>query len=225
MDSKLNCSIIQDILPNYIEGLTSDITNKAIQDHLASCADCRKALENMTSEMEETNGMKVVPPKQINFLKKIKLRQWKVAGMSVLVSVIVLLCVFYFIGTRDFPVSGRDITIGDVYQMKDGSIHYSISANVNGYVSNTSSQSDGESEIIRIYEHRRLNSSDGKNIILIPEKWSPLSNSNSAQEKTAIYYEGNGQSDRILIWKKGMELPKANAEQEAHYQTTRTKNR
>ncbi|GFZ83092.1 hypothetical protein GCM10008018_31290 [Paenibacillus marchantiophytorum] len=224
MEQRLNCNFVQDILPNYIEGLTSDITNKAIQEHLATCVDCRKALDSMTREMQETKGMKVVQQKQINFLKKIKRKQWKIAGINVFISVIVLFGALYFVSNRDFPVSSTNVTISQVYQMNDGSIHYSVSANVKGYISYISRifpSGDGESEIIRIYEHRRLFSNQSKGIVLLPEKWSSLPDSNANKEKTVIYYEGTDKNDKIIVWMKGMDIPKATAEQEANYKNFR----
>jgi hypothetical protein len=212
---------VQDILPNYIEGLTSDITNKAIQQHLAVCSDCRKALDNMTRETKETKGVPVVPQKQINFLKKIKRRQWKVAGISVMMSVMVLLGAYYVFGSRNFPVPSSDVTIRDVYQMNDGSIHYSISANVKDYISRVSSRSNGISEIVRIYENRRLVSNQSGDIVSTTEKWSSLHDSNTNKEKTGVYYVGKNKNDTIVIWEKGMNIPKATAEQETKYKNSR----
>ena len=36
-----NCKIVQDLLPNYIEKLTSDETNIFIEKHLKECEDCK----------------------------------------------------------------------------------------------------------------------------------------------------------------------------------------
>ena len=41
MSDKLRCEIVQDLLPSYVDGLTSDETNEAIKDHLADCVSCR----------------------------------------------------------------------------------------------------------------------------------------------------------------------------------------
>lgn len=34
MSDKLRCEIVQDLLPSYVDGLTSDETNEAVKDHL-----------------------------------------------------------------------------------------------------------------------------------------------------------------------------------------------
>jgi Putative zinc-finger len=216
MDHKLDCKIVQDLLPNYIDGLTSDLTHTALDEHLSSCPDCRKVLDTMTKETKE---MKVVPLKQINFLKKIKRKQWTNAIYSVLFSVMLFIGAFFLFGTRDFPVSSSNVEISDVYQMSDRSIHYSISANVQNYVSTTSTYNDGNVEVTRIYEHRRLYSDGNKQLVSLPERWVPLIHTNSSKETTSIYYEGEDKNDRIVIWEKGMDIPKANAEQEAKYKS------
>ena len=40
MSDKLRCEIVQDLLPSYVDGLTSDETNEAVKDHLADCEMC-----------------------------------------------------------------------------------------------------------------------------------------------------------------------------------------
>lgn len=40
MTKKLECEIIQDLLPSYIEGLTHEVTTKAVDEHLQDCLVC-----------------------------------------------------------------------------------------------------------------------------------------------------------------------------------------
>ena len=47
MKEKTNCKIVQDLLPNYIENLTNEETNRFIEEHLKECPECQKVLENM----------------------------------------------------------------------------------------------------------------------------------------------------------------------------------
>ncbi|WP_338552751.1 zf-HC2 domain-containing protein [Paenibacillus sp. KS-LC4] len=214
MGQQLNCHIVQDLLPNYIEGLTSEGTNEAIQAHLASCNACRQVLDSM---LTQTEGFQAAPQKQINFLKKIKRRQWIVAAISVCIAVSVLLTAYYLFSTRKFPVASRDITISDVYQMQDGSIHFRITANVQGYLGGVGSLSDTNREVHKIYERRRFFSEQSKQPELLPDYWSTLDSPDPTQEKTIIYYQGKDKNDRLIIWEKGMDIPKATAEQEADY--------
>lgn len=48
---KMKCEVIQDLLPSYIDGLTSEESNKLIEEHLAGCAVCREHLHAMNEEV------------------------------------------------------------------------------------------------------------------------------------------------------------------------------
>ena len=50
-----NCRIVQDLLPNYIEKLTSEETNTFIEEHLTECEDCKKIYETMKKDYKIEN--------------------------------------------------------------------------------------------------------------------------------------------------------------------------
>lgn len=50
--SDINCSVVKDLLPLYIEELTSKDTNKYIHNHLKVCDECRTYLKEIK---EDTN--------------------------------------------------------------------------------------------------------------------------------------------------------------------------
>ena len=52
MKEKNDCKIIQDLLPNYVEELTNEETNKFIQKHLEECNECKRILENMQKDLK-----------------------------------------------------------------------------------------------------------------------------------------------------------------------------
>lgn len=47
----MKCEIIRDLFPSYIDGLTSEQSNEAIEEHLEKCKECRDYLEAMKKEM------------------------------------------------------------------------------------------------------------------------------------------------------------------------------
>ena len=84
--SKIPCEIIRDLLPSYIDGLTSDVTNKEIEEHMKDCSACEEALQQMRApEIELLEPER----KEIDFLKKTKRKQRKMAIIGV---VILLVC-------------------------------------------------------------------------------------------------------------------------------------
>lgn len=66
----MKCEIIQDLLPSYIEGLTSKESNTEIENHIKDCSHCRTTLEEMKTEIITTNiemnKNKIMPFKKLN---------------------------------------------------------------------------------------------------------------------------------------------------------------
>ncbi|MBS1315556.1 MAG: zf-HC2 domain-containing protein, partial [Anaerotignum sp.] len=48
----MKCEIIRDLLPSYVDGLTSEESNREITAHLAECATCKEILEQMQEEVQ-----------------------------------------------------------------------------------------------------------------------------------------------------------------------------
>lgn len=73
--NKINCNIIGDLLPLYVDGAVSEDTKKLVEEHLAECADCKKAAEEMGKELvlpvHET-----VRAAETSFLQKMK-KTWQ----------------------------------------------------------------------------------------------------------------------------------------------------
>lgn len=48
----MNCEVIQDLLPLYIDGCCSDTSSKLVIEHIKSCPECRKMYEAMSKNTE-----------------------------------------------------------------------------------------------------------------------------------------------------------------------------
>ena len=46
----MKCEIIRDLLPSYADGLTSEVSNEAVKEHLEHCESCRVYYEEMQQE-------------------------------------------------------------------------------------------------------------------------------------------------------------------------------
>ena len=53
MENKEKCKIVQDLLPNYIDKLTSEETNSFVEKHLEECNECHEIIENMKKDFEK----------------------------------------------------------------------------------------------------------------------------------------------------------------------------
>lgn len=92
MSTKLNCDIVRDLLPSYIDGLTSKTTNEAVNEHLRECAECCEALKRM-KEPEKTGSE---PKAEVNYLKKIRRRSLQKGFIVCAVIVILVLAAAAF---------------------------------------------------------------------------------------------------------------------------------
>ena len=66
----MECHVVQDLLPNHVEGLNSPQTDAAIQNHLETCTDCRTAYEKMTTAIPQD----APSSEEVDFLKKLRFR-------------------------------------------------------------------------------------------------------------------------------------------------------
>ena len=90
--TKLPCEIVQDLLPLYIDKLTSDVSNGEIEAHVAECKACQGVLETMIKDESGAFSPKeaAAEKKQIDFLKKYRSRV-KTIALAVILAVIVLI--------------------------------------------------------------------------------------------------------------------------------------
>ena len=70
---KLECHIVKDLLPNYIDQLTSKETSDDIKEHFTTCADCTATYTEMKGEIPMQTidkNIRKENKKQLHYLKK-----------------------------------------------------------------------------------------------------------------------------------------------------------
>ena len=90
---KNNCKIIQDLLPNYIENLTSKETNEYVESHIEQCKECQKALEIMKKGIENEQKKSF---KQIDYLKKYKCKMRFFKSILLIIAILIII----FLGVK-----------------------------------------------------------------------------------------------------------------------------
>ncbi|MBQ5443124.1 MAG: zf-HC2 domain-containing protein, partial [Oscillospiraceae bacterium] len=102
--TNLPCEVVRDLLPSYVDGLTSETTGKLVEAHVEGCDACRAALQAMRApEAEPENQENEV--KEIDFLKKNKKRNRKVL-LGSLAGAAALVCLVLFVR---FIVIGQEL--------------------------------------------------------------------------------------------------------------------
>lgn len=115
MKNDLTCEVVQDLLPSYVDGLTSDVSNQAVEQHLKTCENCRKLYREMSEPVKgadlseqdlEQMGQKADSKilSEIDYLKKIRRKNRMKILAAVLIVVIAvgagLWCKAYVIGQK-----------------------------------------------------------------------------------------------------------------------------
>ncbi|CEH36241.1 zf-HC2 domain-containing protein [Romboutsia lituseburensis] len=90
----MKCEIIKDLLPSYIDNLTSDESNKEIENHIITCSKCKSELDNMNQDINiETLE---INKKDIKPLKKFDKKYRNVFRNISICSLIIYLIALYY---------------------------------------------------------------------------------------------------------------------------------
>ncbi len=80
------CKIVQDLLPNYIENLTNEETNRFIEEHLKECPECQKVLENMQKEIKVSTTKR--DDREVKYIKKYN-KKLKILKYALLIIILI----------------------------------------------------------------------------------------------------------------------------------------
>lgn len=84
MKENIECKIVENLLPNYIDNLTDNDINIYIEKHIEKCPRCAQALADMNGgfKLEKINK-----DKHINYFKKLKRR------VAIIITVVLLIAI------------------------------------------------------------------------------------------------------------------------------------
>ena len=85
MKNDLTCGVVRDLLPSYVEGLTSPESNTAVERHLSGCPDCAQLRTALAGAPEQAAPEDA---KEVDYLKKVKRRGWRRVAAAVAVTVL-----------------------------------------------------------------------------------------------------------------------------------------
>ena len=86
MKSNLPCDIVNDLLPNYIDGLVSKTTIESVEAHLQQCETCNRVYKSMKEENSGCNYDSVEEEKAL--LKKIHRKVNKKVKKAVVIGIV-----------------------------------------------------------------------------------------------------------------------------------------
>lgn len=84
MEQKLTCETIRDLLPMYVDELTSEATNKLVKEHVKECKECNEILENMKQPIEVETAPEVKEFKKYLKKSRISIFYWIMGVLAVI---------------------------------------------------------------------------------------------------------------------------------------------
>lgn len=226
----MKCSIIQDLLPLYHDGVCSAESRAEVEAHLRECPDCRAALAAMDAPLPGTKQAAADDAAAVRGLRRAwkqdKCRAW-LKGFVIAAAVCAVLVGAWLAATElyVFPVDPEKIELSNVRQLADGRIlyHFRIDDDRNlRELSFEFQEIDGEGSMYYvprralITEKRLLPSLADSDRYLDLEEANAWAAIHGVDVPITKVWYGEGE-DAVLLWEQGMELPAASAADEAEW--------
>lgn len=92
---EINCDVIKDLLPSYIDKTSSESSNKLIKEHLQKCKSCSIALSDMSKDID--SEIIFNQKEKIDFLKGYRKTKTIAIIKAILITIVVILVLFLFL--------------------------------------------------------------------------------------------------------------------------------
>ncbi|MGE7924286.1 anti-sigma factor family protein [Viridibacillus arvi] len=96
----MNCNIIKDLLPSYIDEICSEDTAKLVEDHVQHCDECRQTLKRLQQQMDYVQMVPEEVKKAITPFKKINTKR----RIQVIKAIVMTSLMTFFITTIGYFV-------------------------------------------------------------------------------------------------------------------------
>lgn len=137
--SNIPCSVIQDLLPLYVDDACSEQSKEIVEAHLQACAACSEQLAAMKEELGLPTRYEVeqqdteVIQSLAKAWHKTKLFAWIKGIVVASISFAALIAIYMLLTEwKIIAVPAQNFEVSDVYQLSDGSISYWLKA-TDGY--------------------------------------------------------------------------------------------
>lgn len=150
----MKCEMIRDLLPLYIDGLTSKESNQEIEKHLKNCEECQKYYQEMTGGIDNFSVITNEEIEEVNLIKKIKKKNRRKA-IGIFVGAFIMAGIFMGIGfylTHGVAMY-EDVVLNYGVQ---GDTAYLTMQGKPGYELNFSGSSDGNKSSLKVMYARNI---------------------------------------------------------------------
>ncbi|MCA1011686.1 zf-HC2 domain-containing protein [Halobacillus halophilus] len=188
---KISCNVIRDILPLYVEDMASQDTRDLVEEHIASCENCKKRLEEMRTFEEPPVDTDIAPLRNIqNTLRRKKLQT---IILSVMVTLVFAVVTMAYLTTPEYiPYNENAVSI---IEKDDGTVLLNFSEEVSGFNVNQSPAADNSGYVydITTWEtiwDQKISKNQLENTVLNP----------NGETVSSIYYYNTDGSENTLIY-------------------------
>lgn len=188
---KISCNMIRDILPLYVEDMASQDTRDLVEEHIASCENCKKRLEEMRTFEEPPVDTDIAPLRNIqNTLRKKKLQT---IILSVMVTLVFAVVTIAYLTTPAY-ISYNENAVS-IIEKDDGTVLLNFSEEVSGYNVNQYPAADNSGYVydITTWEtiwQQKINKNNLENTVLNP----------NGETVASIYYYNTDGNENTLIY-------------------------
>lgn len=107
----MKCEIIRDLLPSYVDELTSNESNREIELHIEECAKCRAFLEEMRGSVDAPK-VEIEDKVFVRFLKRI--RKIELEKKVLVLAIVSIIGVLIYDGIRQYVYGIYDVAHDEV---------------------------------------------------------------------------------------------------------------
>jgi hypothetical protein len=226
MNNKVSCEIIKDMLPLYYDEVCSGDSKKMVEEHLSKCNNCKMELENIKDEIHIPKNNMVENRTDSNVIKNIS-TSWKRLRLKsfikggIISALLITIIILGYVGLFKWEITSvaTDVVeIRDISEMEDGKIVYYAEIN-DGYSLNKIKYDLDREGNLYITPLRPIIKKEAEPPYALERGYDFIDIKEQeifrGKDIRTIYY--GTPKDKILIWEKGMELPKASEEVEKYF--------
>ncbi|MEC3884966.1 zf-HC2 domain-containing protein [Halobacillus sp. HZG1] len=188
---KISCNVIRDILPLYVENMASQDTRDLVEEHIASCENCKKQLEEMRTVEEPPVDTDLAPLRNIQHTLRRKKLQTII--LSVMVTLVFALVTMAYLTTPEY-ISYNDDAVS-IFEKDDGTVLLNFSEEVSGFDVEQYPAADNSGYVYDITTwgtiwHQKISKNNLENTVLNP----------NGETVASIYYYNTDGSENTLIY-------------------------
>ncbi|MGE7623052.1 zf-HC2 domain-containing protein [Viridibacillus sp. NPDC096237] len=219
---KVSCEIVKDLLPLYYDNVCSDDSKRMVEEHLVECEICKIELDRIQADFKLSKEAIERNKNDGNVIKNIasswnRSRAKSFIKGGIISALFISLIILGYFGLFHWNITSVPtdmVEIKNISEMADGKIVYYAEIN-DGYSLNSLKYDMDEEGNLYIIPLRPIIKQEAVQPLSVLEKGYDFIDIKDqeivrGEGIKALYY--GTPKDNILIWKKGVDLPKASEE-------------